>query len=281
GGGGGFVSVGVVVGGARHRESEEHHEKPRGCHASAYRIRENDEAAAVGPQVSLSGRHRSEESVRRRAPDRARTGHAQSSHDVSNRRRKTVDDDRRRTWPGSWRAGRSRGSLADAKASMQAGGRAPGRLAPDDRGRRPPPPSIRSRTPAAARFFSRGCCSRAGCFRVPAMSWTLPLALVLGWAPTASPAEPPTPPPNEALAASSWAEAHAAEVVEFVLPNGLTVVLSEAHDRSQVFGAIVVRTGSRDDPADHTGMAHYLEHMLFKGTQRLGTVDYGAEEPKL
>jgi len=68
-------------------------------------------------------------------------------------------------------------------------------------------------------------------------------------------------------------------VVEFTLPNGLLVVLSEAHDRSEIFGAMVVRAGSRDDPPDDTGMAHYLEHMLFKGTRRLGTTDFAAEAP--
>ncbi|MCA9660396.1 MAG: insulinase family protein, partial [Myxococcales bacterium] len=42
---------------------------------------------------------------------------------------------------------------------------------------------------------------------------------------------------------------------------------------------IAVRTGSRNDPADSTGLAHYLEHMLFKGSERLGTLDHAAEAP--
>jgi len=70
-------------------------------------------------------------------------------------------------------------------------------------------------------------------------------------------------------------------VVQFTLPNGLTVWLSEAHDRAEVFGAVVVRAGSKDDPSDDTGMAHYLEHMLFKGTTDLGTTDFGVEAPLL
>jgi zinc protease len=68
-------------------------------------------------------------------------------------------------------------------------------------------------------------------------------------------------------------------VKQFVLANGLTVLLSENHEQAEVFGAVVVRTGGKNDPADNTGMAHYLEHMLFKGTQSLGTSNWAAEQP--
>jgi len=64
-----------------------------------------------------------------------------------------------------------------------------------------------------------------------------------------------------------------------VLDNGLTVMLSENHERPEIFGAVVVRTGGRNDPPDDTGMAHYLEHMLFKGTTTLGTTDWEREKP--
>ncbi len=65
------------------------------------------------------------------------------------------------------------------------------------------------------------------------------------------------------------------------LSNGLTVILYPNRHLPQVFGAVAVRAGGKYDPADHTGMAHYLEHMLFKGTRRLGTVNYAAERPYL
>jgi zinc protease len=68
-------------------------------------------------------------------------------------------------------------------------------------------------------------------------------------------------------------------VQQLTLANGLTVLLSESHARPEVFGAVVVRTGAKNDPADNTGMAHYLEHMLFKGTQTLGTSNWAAEAP--
>ncbi|HOY39185.1 MAG: insulinase family protein [Bacteroidales bacterium] len=64
----------------------------------------------------------------------------------------------------------------------------------------------------------------------------------------------------------------------YQLDNGLTVILSEDHTQPQVFGGVIVRAGGKDDPPDATGMAHYQEHMLFKGTQELGTTNWEAEK---
>jgi predicted Zn-dependent peptidase len=44
---------------------------------------------------------------------------------------------------------------------------------------------------------------------------------------------------------------------------------------------IAVKTGSRNDPAETTGLAHYLEHLMFKGTQKFGTIDHAKEKPYL
>jgi len=65
------------------------------------------------------------------------------------------------------------------------------------------------------------------------------------------------------------------------LSNGLTVYLSPNHDKPRVTAWIVVRSGARHDPADCTGLAHYLEHLLFKGTAKLGTTNWGKERPHL
>ncbi|HET6243998.1 MAG: insulinase family protein [Bacteroidetes bacterium] len=71
------------------------------------------------------------------------------------------------------------------------------------------------------------------------------------------------------------------KVKKYVLSNGLTVMLSENHDLPQVYGMVVVKAGGKNDPADATGLAHYLEHMLFKGTTTMGTIDYENEKPYL
>jgi zinc protease len=70
-------------------------------------------------------------------------------------------------------------------------------------------------------------------------------------------------------------------VKKYVLKNGLTVLLSENHDVPQVFGMVVVKAGGKHDPEDATGLAHYLEHMLFKGTTTLGTTNFNKEKPYL
>ncbi|UPT73516.1 MAG: insulinase family protein [Elusimicrobiota bacterium] len=65
------------------------------------------------------------------------------------------------------------------------------------------------------------------------------------------------------------------------LGNGLTVYLSPNKGEPRISVRVAVRAGSKNDPADSTGMAHYLEHMLFKGTGRLGTLDYEKERGHL
>ena len=68
-------------------------------------------------------------------------------------------------------------------------------------------------------------------------------------------------------------------LTEYKLENGLTVLLWEDHDAPDVTGYVVVRAGAVDEPGEYTGLAHYLEHMLFKGTQRIGALDWDAEKP--
>ncbi len=67
----------------------------------------------------------------------------------------------------------------------------------------------------------------------------------------------------------------------YTFPNGLKLYMSENHDEPRVVAQIAVRTGSKQDPADATGLAHYLEHMLFKGTSDMGTKDWETESAYL
>ena len=92
------------------------------------------------------------------------------------------------------------------------------------------------------------------------------------------------------LAAASWAEPeliHARDPSDpmaaqvYRLDNGLTVYLTANDQKPRFRAEIAVRAGSKHDPDISTGIAHYLEHMLFKGTTRLGTVDYEAERVHL
>ncbi|MDR0744023.1 MAG: insulinase family protein, partial [Tannerella sp.] len=67
----------------------------------------------------------------------------------------------------------------------------------------------------------------------------------------------------------------------YTLENGLKIYLSVNKDKPRVQSYIGVRVGGKNDPAETTGLAHYFEHLMFKGTRNFGTSDYKAEEPLL
>jgi predicted Zn-dependent peptidase len=67
-------------------------------------------------------------------------------------------------------------------------------------------------------------------------------------------------------------------VEHFTLSNGLQVYLTQNTQSPRFRAEIAVKAGSKEDPSEATGIAHYLEHMLFKGTEDLGTVDFPAEK---
>ena len=67
----------------------------------------------------------------------------------------------------------------------------------------------------------------------------------------------------------------------YTLDNGLKVYLSVNKERPRIQTYIAVRTGSKNDPAETTGLAHYLEHLMFKGTIQFGTNNPEAEAPLL
>ena len=67
----------------------------------------------------------------------------------------------------------------------------------------------------------------------------------------------------------------------YTLNNGLRIYISVNKEKPRIQTYIAVRTGSRNDPAETTGLAHYLEHIMFKGTEKFGTSNYQAELPYL
>ncbi len=68
---------------------------------------------------------------------------------------------------------------------------------------------------------------------------------------------------------------------QHTLPNGLTLYFSRNPAEPRIYTQVCVRAGSKHDPDQSTGLAHYLEHMLFKGTDKIGSRDWTAEEPLL
>ncbi|MFK7781692.1 M16 family metallopeptidase [Psychroserpens sp.] len=67
----------------------------------------------------------------------------------------------------------------------------------------------------------------------------------------------------------------------YTLDNGLKVYLSKNSDEPKIQTYIAVRAGSNYDPKESTGLAHYLEHMVFKGTSEIGTIDWEKEKAYL
>jgi predicted Zn-dependent peptidase len=88
------------------------------------------------------------------------------------------------------------------------------------------------------------------------------------------------PAPHDAVRLKSVAK-DPIKVLEHTLSNGLKLFMSVNHDEPRIYTEIPVRVGSKHDPADTTGLAHYFEHMMFKGTDKLGSLDWEQEKPLL
>ena len=67
----------------------------------------------------------------------------------------------------------------------------------------------------------------------------------------------------------------------YTLDNGLKVYMTVNKETPRIQTYIAVRVGGKNDPAETTGLAHYFEHLMFKGTQRFGTQNYEQEKPIL
>ncbi len=73
----------------------------------------------------------------------------------------------------------------------------------------------------------------------------------------------------------------ALETKIYTLDNGLKVFMSVNEETPRIQTFIAVKVGSKNDPSETTGLAHYFEHLMFKGTENFGTSDYAAEKPML
>ena len=67
----------------------------------------------------------------------------------------------------------------------------------------------------------------------------------------------------------------------YTLDNGLKVYMSVNKETPRLQTYIAVKVGSKNDPHETTGLSHYLEHLMFKGSENFGTSDYEAEKPLL
>lgn len=84
-----------------------------------------------------------------------------------------------------------------------------------------------------------------------------------------------------ALTLGAWAQSEKLKVETFYLSNGLKVIMAEEHSQPKIYGEMLVHAGSKNEELDATGVAHYFEHIMFKGTDRIGTTDWEQEKPLL
>jgi predicted Zn-dependent peptidase len=85
-------------------------------------------------------------------------------------------------------------------------------------------------------------------------------------------------PPSAALPAFQTTPGDPIQVQVYTLSNGLKLFLTVNQLEPRIYTEIAVRVGSKHDPADTTGLAHYFEHMMFKGTDQLGSLDWAQEK---
>ena len=71
------------------------------------------------------------------------------------------------------------------------------------------------------------------------------------------------------------------ETKMYTLDNGLKVYMTVNKETPRIQTYIAVKVGGKNDPSETTGLAHYFEHLMFKGTEQFGTADYAAEKPLL
>ena len=67
----------------------------------------------------------------------------------------------------------------------------------------------------------------------------------------------------------------------YTLDNGLKIYMTVNKEEPRIQTFIAVRVGGKNDPSETTGLAHYFEHLMFKGSEQFGTQDYEAEKPYL
>jgi predicted Zn-dependent peptidase len=108
------------------------------------------------------------------------------------------------------------------------------------------------------------------------------LLTVLGWLMvTGMVWAQPAAPPKTAQSIQPYLDRVIDQVTEFKLDNGMKFIVLERHKAPTVSFLTYADVGGADEPDGKTGVAHFLEHLAFKGTSRIGTTDYQTEKPLL
>ncbi|MEZ0370003.1 MAG: M16 family metallopeptidase [Candidatus Sericytochromatia bacterium] len=112
----------------------------------------------------------------------------------------------------------------------------------------------------------------------PLIHVLLASTLLLGTLPAMAQTSQAIQAPYQLAQAAPAAQSISMDHTHFTLPNGLNVYLSRNPLEPRFYAQVVVNAGAKMDPGEATGIAHYLEHMLFKGTDEIGTADFPQEK---
>ncbi len=139
------------------------------------------------------------------------------------------------------------------------------------------------RTYAKLSYFSLVDFSFFSSLRIPiprlVVTLILPIFFCWGLLPGIALAKTQTPPPPTSI--QPYLDRVIKELTEFRLDNGMKFIVLERHQAPVVSFLTYADVGGVDEPNGKTGVAHFLEHLAFKGTTLIGTKDYKAEKPLL
>ena len=117
-------------------------------------------------------------------------------------------------------------------------------------------------------------------FGVGKMRWVVAIAIaIFCWSYSISVLAAPDV--EEESSIEPYLERVMSEVTEFTLDNGLKFIVLENHEAPVVSFVTYANVGGVDEPDGQTGVAHFLEHLAFKGTKQIGTTNYRAEAKEL
>ena len=115
------------------------------------------------------------------------------------------------------------------------------------------------------------------CFSWFRTRWMTLMAIALLWWNCSGLAVLAAPPDKPQSSIQPYLNRFMEQITEFTLDNGLKFIVLENHEAPVVSFVTYVNVGGVDEPDGQTGVAHFLEHLAFKGTKQIGTTNYRAE----
>lgn len=107
--------------------------------------------------------------------------------------------------------------------------------------------------------------------------WMTLMAIALLWWNCSGFAVLAAPPDKPQSSIQPYLNRFMEQITEFTLDNGLKFIVLENHEAPVVSFVTYANVGGVDEPDGQTGVAHFLEHLAFKGTKQIGTTNYPAE----